>query len=70
MHPLTEARTARKMSLGRLAGASGVDRSTIFRIEEGHEPGVTKAIKLARAVGMTVEELWGAEPAEKMEVAV
>ena len=60
-HPLREAREKRGWSLQDLADASGVgDRTTIHKIEKGHEPGVTKAIRLARAVEMTVEDLWGA----------
>ncbi len=55
---LAAAREERGWSLGRLAEVSGVERTTIHKIEKGHEPGVRKAISLARAVGKTVEEIW------------
>lgn len=58
-HPLAAAREKRGWSLAKLAEVSGVDRTTIHKIEKGHEPGVKKAICLARAVEKTVEEIWG-----------
>lgn len=60
-HPLREAREERGWSLQDLADAAGLDRTTIYKIEKGHEPGVTKAIKLASAVEKTVEDLWGGQ---------
>jgi DNA-binding XRE family transcriptional regulator len=62
-HTLREAREKRGWSLQDLAGASGVDRTTIHKIEKGHEPGVKKAISLAKAVEMAVEDLWGSSTA-------
>lgn len=60
-HPLAEARRKKGMSQNDLAEAGGVNRTTIYRIEKGEPPGVLLAIVLARAVGKSVEELWGAE---------
>lgn len=60
-HPLAEARRKKGMSQNDLAEAGGVNRTTIYRIEKGEPPGVLLAIVLARAVGKSVEDLWGAE---------
>lgn len=51
-------RKRRLMTLEQLAAKSGVDRVSINRYELGsHEPSVSKAIKIARALGCTVEQL-------------
>ncbi|HEX6457097.1 MAG TPA: helix-turn-helix domain-containing protein [Solirubrobacterales bacterium] len=58
-HPLRVAREDRDLSQGALAERAGVDRRTVIRTEQGTEPLVTTAIKLARGVGKRVEDLWG-----------
>jgi len=58
-HPLSSAREAKELSKSQLAKEAGVDRRTVIRTEQGTEPLVTTAIKLARAVGRSVEDLWG-----------
>lgn len=60
-HPLALARSEKGLSQKSLADAVGVDRTTIYRIENGEPPGLILAINLARAVGRTVEDLWGDE---------
>lgn len=51
-------RTAAKMTLTQLAGKSGVPVSTIADIELGAEPRVVTAIKIAKALSASVEQLW------------
>lgn len=45
-----------------LSAAVQVSRQTIIAMETGdYAPSVYLAIKIARALGVTVEELWGSE---------
>jgi DNA-binding XRE family transcriptional regulator len=61
MTRLREARTAAGMSQAALAGAAGVSRQAVGAIEAGlHRPSVDAALALARAVGQSVEDLFGA----------
>jgi len=61
-HPLRKAREERDgMTQTKLAEVTGLDRATVYRTERGKEPLVTTAIKLARGVGKSVEELWDAD---------
>lgn len=46
------------LTLAQLAELSGVPVSTINDIERGAEPRVVTAICLARALKVTVEQLW------------
>lgn len=51
-------RKRRYMTLEQLAAKSGVQRASINRYELGkREPGVYNAIRIARALGVTVEDL-------------
>lgn len=63
-----QIRTLRKrrfMTLEQLAAKSGVGRVNINRYELGTvEPGVHNAIKIARALGCTVEQLVADEEGE------
>lgn len=46
------------MTLDQLSTESGIPISTISEVEHGAEPLVTTALKLAAALGKTIEELW------------
>ncbi|MCB0880991.1 MAG: helix-turn-helix transcriptional regulator [Thermoleophilia bacterium] len=63
-----EAIRARRKGAGltqqTLAGAVGVSRQTIISMETGdYAPSVYLALKVARALGTSVEALWGAAEA-------
>jgi len=54
------ARQARGYSQQQLAGMAGVSRQALSAVESGHsDPSLRAALALARALGMTVEELFG-----------
>src|SRR6266705_1819258 len=54
------ARQARGLSQQQLAGVAGVTRQAVSAVESGHsDPSLRVALGLARALGMTVEELFG-----------
>ena len=54
------ARHARGLSQQQLAGVAGVTRQAVSAVESGHsDPSLRVALGLARALGMTVEELFG-----------
>ena len=54
------ARQARGLSQQQLAGVAGVTRQAVSAVESGHsDPSLRVALALARALGMTVEELFG-----------
>ena len=54
------ARQARGLSQQQLAGVAGVTRQAVSAVESGHsDPSLRVALSLARALGMTVEELFG-----------
>jgi putative transcriptional regulator len=58
--PLRYARYQRLRSQSEVAAEVGVSRQTISSLENGRSlPSVTLAIALARALGATVEQLWG-----------
>jgi putative transcriptional regulator len=61
----TRIRAARKeagLTQQGLSVAVAVSRQTIIAMETGdYAPSVYLAIKVARALGVTVEELWGTE---------
>ncbi len=76
-HNLTKLREARKWTQKDLARASGVSRRTISRYEWGGvKPRAATLIKLADALGCTVELLWtgrespGRERAERRNRAL
>jgi putative transcriptional regulator len=56
---VAEIRRAHKISQERLALKAGLRRETITRLERGDQAGVqlATAVKIARAFGMTVDEL-------------
>ncbi|HEY0998528.1 MAG TPA: substrate-binding domain-containing protein [Streptosporangiaceae bacterium] len=57
---LRMARQARGLSQQQLAGVAGVTRQAVSAVESGHsDPSLRVALGLARALGMTVEELFG-----------
>jgi putative molybdopterin biosynthesis protein len=54
------ARQARGLSQQQLAGVAGVTRQAVSAVEAGHsDPSLRVALGLARALGMTIEELFG-----------
>lgn len=63
------ARQARGLSQQQLAGMAGVSRQALSAVESGHsDPSLRVALVLSRALGMTVEELFGpGEPADPVE---
>jgi putative molybdopterin biosynthesis protein len=68
------ARQARGFSQQQLAGMAGVSRQAVSAVESGHsDPSLRVALTLARALGMTVEELFGpgelAQPVPAIPVA-
>ncbi len=63
---LERARTARGLTQHTLAQAAGITRQAVSAIEHGKvQPGVGIALALARVLGASVEELFGAPPARK-----
>lgn len=59
MNKLKEIRLAREMTQAEVAEAVGIAESAYQRYEYGRLPTVITAIKIARALKSTVEELWG-----------
>ncbi|HCU95265.1 MAG TPA: hypothetical protein DHU96_22175, partial [Actinobacteria bacterium] len=54
------ARQARGFSQQQLAGMAGVSRQAVSAVEAGHsDPSLRVGLAIARALGMTVEELFG-----------
>lgn len=54
------ARQARGLSQQQLAGMAGVTRQALSAVESGHsDPSLRVALAVSRALGMTVEELFG-----------
>lgn len=51
-------RRSAKLTLDQLAEMAGIPVSTINDIEHGAEPRVITALRLAHALGTTVENLW------------
>jgi putative transcriptional regulator len=57
-------RALRDLTQAQLADLSGITRKSINAIESGRMvPSIILALKLARALGVTVEELFSIEPA-------
>jgi transcriptional regulator with XRE-family HTH domain len=62
---LRSLREARGLSQAALAEAAGVSRQLVGAVESGrHAPAVDAALRLARALGVSVEELFGRERTE------
>jgi putative transcriptional regulator len=60
-HPVRVARSAFGFTQESLAAAVGVTRQTVISIESGdYAPSVVLAIRIARCVQSSVEDLWGA----------
>lgn len=57
--PLRAARRKAGFDQEQLAERSGVPQGTISRIERGQTPNSGHALRLARALGSTVEDLFG-----------
>lgn len=55
---LKKYRQAAGLTLKQLAGLSGIPVSTIEDIEHGAEPRVVTALRLAKALKVSVETLW------------
>ncbi|MGH7661391.1 MAG: substrate-binding domain-containing protein, partial [Vulcanimicrobiaceae bacterium] len=70
---VTQRRRAKGMSQADLARSAGITRQALGAIEAGRaQPGVTVALALARALGSSVEELFGgsSSPRVQAEMAV
>ena len=68
------ARQARGLSQQQLAGMAAVTRQAVSAVESGHsDPSLRVALALSRALGVTVEELFGpgdpADPVQALPVA-
>jgi DNA-binding XRE family transcriptional regulator len=64
------ARRARGFSQQQLAGMAGVSRQAVSAVGSGlSDPSLRVALALARALGMTVEEMFGAASAAPRVVA-
>lgn len=64
-HPVRAARAKVGLTQEALAEAVGVSRQTIISIESGdYAPSVVLALRIARRVDSTVEQLWGAAAAQ------
>ena len=61
--PVRERRKQKRMTQAELSELVGVSRQTIIAVEQGdYAPSVYLALKIARALGGTVEELFIDEP--------
>ncbi len=57
---IREKRLSNEMSQQQLSERVGVSRQTIISMENGsYAPSVFLALKVAKALGTTVEQLWG-----------
>lgn len=61
--PVRTLRKERRITQAELAQTVGVSRQTIVTLERGdYAPSVYLALRISRALGSTVEELFGDEP--------
>jgi putative transcriptional regulator len=59
VNPVRERRKAQRMTQAELAELVSVSRQTIIAVEQGdYAPSVYLALRIARALGATVEELF------------
>lgn len=59
MTKLKKVRLEKRMTVTQIAKLTGIAQSSITEIENGkHDPSISKAISLARVLGMSVEELF------------
>lgn len=64
MSNLRKKRKEKLMSMAQLADAAGVTVISVYRYEvQGRIPDAETAVRLAKALDTTVEELYGDEPA-------
>lgn len=64
--PVRERRKDQRLTQADLAALVGVSRQTIIAIEQGdYAPSVYLALRIARALGGTVEELFISETGDK-----
>jgi putative transcriptional regulator len=62
-HPVRAHRKRHRYTQAELADLSGVSRHTVMAIEQGdYAPSVHLALRIARLLGTTVEDLFGAHP--------
>ena len=58
-NPVRELRKKQRMTQAELAASVSVSRQTIIAVEQGdYAPSVYRALRIARALGGTVEELF------------
>jgi len=66
---LAQLRRQRGLSAAQLASTVGVSRQTIYAIESGtYVPNTSVALKLARALGVAVEQLFRLEPEGRTQI--
>ncbi|WP_454085112.1 helix-turn-helix transcriptional regulator [Georgenia sp. Marseille-Q6866] len=59
-NPVRRRRREQRLTQAELATAVGVSRQTVIAVEQGdYAPSVHLALRVARALGSTVEELFG-----------
>ncbi|WP_152188508.1 helix-turn-helix transcriptional regulator [Georgenia satyanarayanai] len=59
-NPVRRHRRAQRLTQAELATAVGVSRQTVIAVEQGdYAPSVYLALRIARALSATVEELFG-----------
>ncbi len=59
-NPVRRRRREQRLTQAELATAVGVSRQTVIAVERGdYAPSVHLALRIARALGVTVEELFG-----------
>ncbi|WP_063041218.1 helix-turn-helix transcriptional regulator [Nocardia grenadensis] len=64
-HPVRTRRRERRMTQANLATTVGVSRQTVISIEQGdYAPSVYLALRIARALGTTVEDIFWTEDME------
>lgn len=64
--PVRERRKLQRMTQAELAEQVGVSRQTVIAVEQGdYAPSVYLALKIARALGGTVEELFTDETGDR-----
>ncbi len=67
-NPVRMRRRARRITQADLAGEVGVSRQTVVSVEKGdYAPSVYLALRIARALESTVEELFPLEEASHVE---
>lgn len=61
MNKVKEARKARGMTLQMVADKAGTSKGHIHGIENGIEPKVMMALKIAKALRVNINKLWSIE---------